>query len=248
MATEVMIDYDMQTPEKKKVKKVASMKNNAMYEAPNPFRNKAELMEYKKKIEKLYKPGYGEMGYKERPVSEMVEMLEKKSITPKSKPKTKTTMMKKLGKTAGEVIDKLDDKSIKETMLKQTAPMEKLISKPIMESKMADNMKKDMPEAHKRTQKDLEEIGSKISRNSMELKPASKFEPVMAPKDEMKKEDVMMAPSLRYATDEEIKESRSKPPAKKDLNDKVNNEVNSIFSEMKKRKLESLKKPAPKYE
>jgi hypothetical protein len=96
MATEeVMIDYDMQTPEKKKVKKVASMKNNAMYEAPNPFKNKAELMEYRRKVEKLYRPGYGEMGRKERPVSEMVEMLEQKPITPKSKLKSKISVMKK---------------------------------------------------------------------------------------------------------------------------------------------------------
>ena len=147
MATEeVMIDYDMQTPEKKKANKVASMKNNVMYEAPNPFRNKAELMEYRKKIEKLYRPGYGEMGRKERPSSEMIEMLEKKSITPKSK--SKTNVMKKLGSAAGKVIDKLDDKSIKETMLKQNAlmplsskPMERelphLKSEPKFESVMA---------------------------------------------------------------------------------------------------------------
>jgi hypothetical protein len=165
MATEeVMIDYDMQTPKKKKVKKVASMKNNAMYEAPNPFKNKAELMEYRKKVEKLYRPGYGEMGRKERPVSEMVEMLEKKSITPKSK--SKTSVMKKDEKIKKSVLesaaplapmkmaDEISDdkewskkykanseqqkdsyKGLRDAMLKQSAPMEKMISMPIMESK-----------------------------------------------------------------------------------------------------------------
>jgi hypothetical protein len=54
----------------------------------------------------------------------------------KKKSKPKTSVMKKLGSAAGKVIDKLDDKSIKETMLKQRAPMEKLISTPIMEREL----------------------------------------------------------------------------------------------------------------
>jgi hypothetical protein len=166
MATEeVMIDYDMQTPEKKKVKKVASMKNNAMYEAPNPFRNKAELMEYRKKIEKLYRPGYGEMGRKERPSSEMIEMLEKKSITPKSKSKPKTSVMKKLGSAAGKVIDKLDDKSIKETMLKQNALMP-LSSKP---------MERELPEEKFTIRKAHDYDGR--------MKEAAPFESVMGSKE-----------------------------------------------------------------
>lgn len=133
MATEeVMIDYDMQTPEKKKVKKVASMKNNAMYEAPNPFRNKAELMEYRKKVEKLYRPGYGEMGRKERPSSEMIEMLEKKSITPKSKSKPKTSVMKK---NAVHELPHKTGMNFDQESFKKTKPLEELMKKELPEEK-----------------------------------------------------------------------------------------------------------------
>ena len=154
----------------------------------------------------------------------------------KKKSKPKTIMMKKLGKAAGEAY-KNTSKDLEEIGLKMA---EKYKSKftPAENSERCFNLTE--------TALDKLKPGSRpmtVEEGEAFLNGA-KSEDIKSGK--YKKEDVMMAPSLRYATDEEIKESRSKTPAKKDLNDKVNNEVNSIFSEMKKRKLESLKKPATK--
>jgi hypothetical protein len=149
----------------------------------------------------------------------------------KKKSKPKTNVMKKLGSAAGKVIDKLDDKSIKETMLKQAAPMEKLISKPIMERELPSVKLK--PGSRPMT---VEEGEAFLNGAKAEDIKSGKY----------KRETPMLAPSLRYATDEEINESSGNKAAKKSAFDKAKNEVDSIFSEMRKSKLESLKKPAKK--
>lgn len=61
MALEIT-EMDVQTPIKKK--KLVSMKKTATSEAPYPFKDKAELDAYRKNMESIVKPGYGEMGYK----------------------------------------------------------------------------------------------------------------------------------------------------------------------------------------
>jgi hypothetical protein len=85
------MDMDIQVPKKKKLE---SMKKKSSTEVQNPFKNKAEMVEYKKKVESIVKPGYGEMGFKERPG--MSEMLEKKSNILKPKgPASKLESLKK---------------------------------------------------------------------------------------------------------------------------------------------------------
>jgi hypothetical protein len=165
ITTEIDVQKPAKTKDKPKPKKpLASMKKRDESVAPYPFKNKGELDKYRKNMESIVKPGYGEMGFKERSIME----------EPKPK-KPKVGMMKKLGEAAGKVIDKLDDKSIKETMLKQTAPMEKLISMPIMEEKMADNMKKDLPEEKALIRKAHDYYGR--------MKEAAPFESVMGSKE-----------------------------------------------------------------
>jgi hypothetical protein len=66
------MDMDIQVPKKKKLE---SMKKSTSSNL-GPFRNEAEKIAYKKNIEKLYKPGYGEMGYKETPAKDLDAMLE----------------------------------------------------------------------------------------------------------------------------------------------------------------------------
>lgn len=116
---EITTEIDVQKPAKTKDKPkpnkpLASMKKRDESVAPYPFKNKGELAKYRKNMESIVKPGYGEMGFKERSIME----------EPKPK-KPKVGMMKKLGEAAGKVIDKLDDKSIKDLMIKKKAPMEK---------------------------------------------------------------------------------------------------------------------------
>ena len=50
---------------------------------PYPFRTEAEKIAYGKNMERIVKPGYGEMGRKARPMSEMSEMAK-----PDTKPMT----------------------------------------------------------------------------------------------------------------------------------------------------------------
>jgi len=71
---EVTTEVEVEDPIKKK-KRLESMKKSASSNL-GPFRNEAEKIAYKKNIEKLYRPGYGEMGYKETPAKDMDAMLE----------------------------------------------------------------------------------------------------------------------------------------------------------------------------
>jgi hypothetical protein len=91
---EVTTEVKIEDPKKKK--KLASMKkieikktNSSTTGVPYPFRTEAEKIAYGKNMERIVKPGYGEMGRKARPMSEMSEM---------AKPDTKpmTNMKKKL--------------------------------------------------------------------------------------------------------------------------------------------------------
>jgi hypothetical protein len=66
------MDVDIQVPKKKKLE---SMKKSTSSNL-GPFRNEAEKIAYKKNVDKLYKPGYGEMGYKETPAKDLDAMLE----------------------------------------------------------------------------------------------------------------------------------------------------------------------------
>jgi hypothetical protein len=99
---EVTTEVEVEDPKKKK-KKLVSMKKStstAIYEAPYPFKNEAEKIAYGKNMQRIVKPGYGEMGYKARPMSEMSEMAARKTNSPK------ITMMKKLGEVAGQAARK----------------------------------------------------------------------------------------------------------------------------------------------
>lgn len=115
ITTEIDVQKPAKTKDKPKPKKpLASMKKRDESVAPYPFKSKGELAAYRKNMESIVKPGYGEMGRKERPVSEMVEMLEKKSSTPKPK----VGMMKKLGEAAGEAVRELPHQNEKFTIRK----------------------------------------------------------------------------------------------------------------------------------
>ena len=86
MALEV-VATEVEVEDPKKKKKLASMKKTSG--VPYPFRSEAEKIAYGKNMERITKPGYGEMGYKARPMSEMSEMAHGQS-----KPKPMGGMMK----------------------------------------------------------------------------------------------------------------------------------------------------------
>ena len=69
MAEEIIEEEEQEVEnQRKKKSKLDSMKKKiAISEAPYPFKNEAERIAYKKKVESIVKPGYGEMGYKLRP-------------------------------------------------------------------------------------------------------------------------------------------------------------------------------------
>ena len=83
------VDIDIQNPRKKKL---ASMKKDVSSASSSPFRNKAEADAYKKNMESIVKPGYTEMGKKERSASEMADFVAKKANASK---KAKIDVMKK---------------------------------------------------------------------------------------------------------------------------------------------------------
>ena len=131
---EITTDVDIQTPIKKKL---GSMKKKSTAEAPNPFKNKKEMMDYKKNMESIVKPGYGEMGFKERSITDMVE---KKPIASK---KAKVGVMKKLGKAAGEAVHELPHKMLKEHVLEHAVDLAPFkVQEPIEEGRLAEEMKK----------------------------------------------------------------------------------------------------------
>ena len=191
------------------------MKKNDPSVAPYPFKSEAEKVAYKKNMESIVKPGFTEMGRKERPASEMAEMVAQKSNAPK---KTKVDVMKKTVLKA----EPLKSKSELQEKLKAAADMRK------------ENFELSLSRVGKHPimeEVELKDPGVRVSKGPKQAyvgkEKAEAEMPLFKSIDKAELDDKYKAAKSKF-------ESLSKESPSQD--------------NMKKRALESLKKPASKSE
>jgi hypothetical protein len=214
------VNIDIQKPIKKKL---ASMKKDGPAVAPNPFRNKAEADAYKKNMESIVKPGYTEMGKKERSASEMSDFVAKKSNAPK---KAKVEVMKKTKPL----------NNLKEIDLQPLKPQ--LAREPMKKIPMPDKESPTMEELGLGKSQEVERPAYGFSKEDLSRKEENNAR--MRKNDEIMKKDM----EEKQAEDLKIKKSKLeslKEPATKNFMPAKNNERGFNLTETALDKLKEKK-------